>query len=126
MNRRGFITTLASGLAVASVDPEALERLLWKPMKTFFIPPESDRIITLKAYVQQINYSIFDVETTGSQSGQYAYLEPKDLGAAVKELLQKHDEAMWTPDMLVVPPKLHKVVDRILRPPTLLERLFGL
>jgi hypothetical protein len=37
MNRRGFLQTLAAGLAGAALDPE---RLLWTPgAKTHFLPP---------------------------------------------------------------------------------------
>jgi hypothetical protein len=49
MNRRGFLQTLAAGLAGAALDPE---RLLWKPgAKTFFLP-------TLKPIVQPVGWVV--------------------------------------------------------------------
>lgn len=36
--RRNFLKT-AAGLIIASRDPEVLERLLWQPTKTIFVPP---------------------------------------------------------------------------------------
>lgn len=57
-------------------------------------PQRVERVITLKALVAQINYSIFDVEVN-QQQGQFAYLEAKDLTDTVDSVLKLHDTALW-------------------------------
>jgi len=40
MNRRAFLLKTTAGVVGVSIDPEALERLLWVPdRKKIFIPP---------------------------------------------------------------------------------------
>lgn len=58
-------------------------------------PTRVEKVITLKAIVAQINYSIFDVEVN-QQQGQFAYLEAKDLTDTVDSVLKTHDLALWT------------------------------
>lgn len=58
-------------------------------------PSRVEKVITLKAIVGQINYSIFDVEVN-QQQGQFAYLEAKDLTDTVDAVLKQHDLALWT------------------------------
>lgn len=67
-------------------------------------PQRVERVVTLKALVAQINYSIFDVEVN-QQQGQFAYLEAKDLTDTVDSVLKLHDTALWngTDTSLVVP-----------------------
>jgi len=57
-------------------------------------PQRVERVVTLKALVAQINYSIFDVEVN-QQQGQFAYLEAKDLTDTVDSVLKLHDTALW-------------------------------
>lgn len=54
-----------------------------------------ERPITLKAYVAQVNYGIFDLEVT-QQQGQFAYLEAKDLTDTIDAVLKLHDTHLWT------------------------------
>lgn len=54
-----------------------------------------EQVVTLKALVSQINYSIFDVEVN-QQQGQFAYLEAKDLTDSVDSVLKLHDLGLWT------------------------------
>jgi hypothetical protein len=67
-------------------------------------PQRVERVVTLKALVAQINYSIFDVEVN-QQQGQFAYLEAKDLTDTVDSVLKLHDTALWngTDTSLVLP-----------------------
>lgn len=67
-------------------------------------PQRVERVVTLKALVAQINYSIFDVEVN-QQQGQFAYLEAKDLTDTVDSVLKLHDTALWngSDTSLVVP-----------------------
>lgn len=58
-------------------------------------PQRIEQVVTLKAMVAQINYSIFDVEVN-QQQGQFAYLEAKDLTDAVDSVLKLHDQQLWT------------------------------
>lgn len=58
-------------------------------------PSRIEQVVTLKALVSQINYSIFDVEVN-QQQGQFAYLEAKDLTDSVDSVLKQHDLALWT------------------------------
>jgi hypothetical protein len=58
-------------------------------------PQRVERVITLKALVGQINYSIFDVEVN-QQQGQFAYLEAKDLTDTIDGVLKLHDTTLWT------------------------------
>lgn len=58
-------------------------------------PTRQEMVVTLKALVAQINYSIFDVEVN-QQQGQFAYLEAKDLTDAVDSTLKLHDQMLWT------------------------------
>jgi len=57
-------------------------------------PQRVERVVTLKALVAQINYSIFDVEVN-QQQGQFAYLEAKDLTDTVDSVLKLHDTNLW-------------------------------
>lgn len=57
-------------------------------------PQRVERVVTLKALVAQINYSLFDVEVN-QQQGQFAYLEAKDLTDTVDSVLKLHDTALW-------------------------------
>ncbi len=67
-------------------------------------PNRVEQVLTLKAIVGQVNYSIFDVEVN-QQQGQFAYLEAKDLTDSVDSVLKTHDLALWvgTDTNLVVP-----------------------
>jgi hypothetical protein len=67
-------------------------------------PQRVERVVTLKALIAQINYSLFDVEVN-QQQGQFAYLEAKDLTDTVDSVLKLHDTALWTgnDNSLVVP-----------------------
>lgn len=67
-------------------------------------PQRVERVVTLKALVAQINYSIFDVEVN-QQQGQFAYLEAKDLTDTVDSVLKLHDTALWngSDTSLIVP-----------------------
>ena len=58
-------------------------------------PQRVEKVVTLKALVAQINYSMFDVEIN-QQQGQFAYLEAKDLTDTVDSVLKLHDTALWT------------------------------
>lgn len=58
-------------------------------------PTRQEMVVTLKALVAQINYSIFDVEVN-QQQGQFAYLEAKDLTDTVDATLKLHDQMLWT------------------------------
>lgn len=58
-------------------------------------PTRQELVVSLKALVAQINYSIFDVEVT-QQQGQFAYLEAKDLTDTVDGTLKLHDQQLWT------------------------------
>lgn len=58
-------------------------------------PQRIEQVVTLKALVSQLNYSIFDVEVN-QQQGQFAYLEAKDLTDAVDSVLKLHDQQLWT------------------------------
>lgn len=57
-------------------------------------PNRVEKVVTLKALVGQINYSIFDVEVS-QQQGQFAYLEAKDLTDQVDAVLKLHDQRLW-------------------------------
>lgn len=67
-------------------------------------PQRVERVVSLKALIAQINYSLFDVEVN-QQQGQFAYLEAKDLTDTVDSVLKLHDIALWTgnDNSLVVP-----------------------
>ena len=71
-------------------------------------PQRIEQVLSLKALVAQINYSIFDVEVN-QQQGQFAYLEAKDLSDAVDSVLKLHDQQLWTGDdtNLVIPTTLN-------------------
>lgn len=58
-------------------------------------PVRIEQVVSLKAMVGQINYSIFDVEVN-QQQGQFAYLEAKDLSDTVDGVLKLHDQQLWT------------------------------
>lgn len=58
-------------------------------------PSRVERVVTLKALIAQINYSLFDVEVN-QQQGQFAYLEAKDLTDTVDSVLKLHDIHLWT------------------------------
>jgi hypothetical protein len=58
-------------------------------------PTRVEQVLTLKAILAQLNYSIFDVEVN-QQQGQFAYLEAKDLTDAVDSVLKLHDQQLWT------------------------------
>lgn len=70
-------------------------------------PNRVEQVVTLKALLAQLNYSIFDVEVN-QQQGQFAYLEAKDLTDAVDSVLKLHDQQLWTGNdtNLVVPTTL--------------------
>jgi len=57
-------------------------------------PERVEKVVTLKAIVAQINYSIFDVEVN-QQQGQFPYLEAKDLTDQVDAVLKQHDLKLW-------------------------------
>ncbi len=67
-------------------------------------PQRVERVVTLKALIAQINYSLFDVEVN-QQQGQFAYLEAKDLTDTVDSVLKLHDTALWNGNdtSLIVP-----------------------
>lgn len=58
-------------------------------------PQRQEMVVSLKALLAQINYSIFDVEVN-QQQGQFAYLEAKDLTDTVDAELKLHDQLLWT------------------------------
>src|SRR5271167_4345930 len=70
-------------------------------------PSRVERVVTLKALIAQINYSLFDVEVN-QQQGQFAYLEAKDLTDTVDSVLKLHDQMLWTgtDTNLIVPTSL--------------------
>jgi len=71
-------------------------------------PTRFEQVVSLKALISQINYSLFDVEVN-QQQGQFAYLEAKDLSDAVDSVLKLHDQQLWTGDdtNLVMPTTLN-------------------
>lgn len=71
----------------AFTDPRVISATATQPQRV-------ERVVTLKALVAQINYSIFDVEVN-QQQGQFAYLEAKDLTDTVDSVLKLHDTALW-------------------------------
>lgn len=79
------------------VDPRNISATATQPQRV-------ERVVTLKALVAQINYSIFDVEVN-QQQGQFAYLEAKDLTDTVDSVLKLHDTGLWNGNdtSLVVP-----------------------
>lgn len=86
-------------------------------------PQRIEQVLTLKALVAQINYSIFDVEVN-QQQGQFAYLEAKDLTDAVDSVLKEHDKELWigTDTNLIIPTTLQYfgISGQILNAPTLI------
>lgn len=72
----------------ASTDPRVISATASQPTRI-------EQVLTLKALVAQLNYSIFDVEVN-QQQGQFAYLEAKDLTDAVDSVLKLHDQQLWT------------------------------
>ena len=81
-----YFEQLAIGTA-AFVDPRAIAATASQPERV-------ERVVTLKAIVAQINYSIFDVEVN-QQQGQFPYLEAKDLTDQVDAVLKQHDLRLW-------------------------------
>jgi len=81
----------------AFTDPRVISATATQPQRV-------ERVVTLKALVAQINYSIFDVEVN-QQQGQFAYLEAKDLTDTVDSVLKLHDTALWngSDTSLVIP-----------------------
>lgn len=99
----------------AATDPRVL-------VPTATQPTRVEQVVTLKALVAQINYSIFDVEVN-QQQGQFAYLEAKDLTDAVDSVLKEHDKELWigTDTNLIIPTTLQYfgVSGQIVTAPTL-------
>ena len=81
-----YFEQLAIGTA-AFVDPRIISATASQPERV-------ERVVTLKAIVAQINYSIFDVEVN-QQQGQFPYLEAKDLTDQVDAVLKQHDLKLW-------------------------------
>ncbi len=78
-------------LAIATAgnaDPRTLSATVSQPQR-------QEMVVSLKALLAQINYSIFDVEVN-QQQGQFAYLEAKDLTDTVDATLKLHDQQLWT------------------------------
>lgn len=94
-----YFEELAIGTAAAT-DPRVLAATASQPNRV-------EQVVTLKALMAQLNYSIFDVEVN-QQQGQFAYLEAKDLTDAVDSVLKEHDKELWTGSdtNLVVPTTL--------------------
>ena len=69
-------------------DPRTLQAIASQPQR-------QELVVSLKALLAQINYSIFDVEVN-QQQGQFAYLEAKDLTDTVDATLKLHDQMLWT------------------------------
>lgn len=69
-------------------DPRVITQVASQPQRV-------EKVVTLKALVAQINYSMFDVEIN-QQQGQFAYLEAKDLTDTVDSVLKLHDLNLWT------------------------------
>jgi hypothetical protein len=69
------------------VDPRNIVPVLQTPTRV-------ERTVPLKALVAQINYNLFDMEV-GTQQGQFAYLQAKDLADSVDGVLRTHDVALW-------------------------------
>jgi hypothetical protein len=82
-----YFEELAIGSA-GNADPRALTVTASQPQRI-------EQVVTLKALMAQLNYSIFDVEVN-QQQGQFAYLEAKDLTDAVDSVLKLHDQQLWT------------------------------
>jgi hypothetical protein len=86
-------------------------------------PTRQENVVTLKALVAQLNFSVFDVEVN-QQQGQFAYLEAKDLTDAVDSVLKLHDQMLWTgtDTNLIVPTSLQYfgVSGQIVSAPTLI------
>jgi hypothetical protein len=81
-----YFEQLSIGTA-SFVDPRAIATTASQPERV-------EKVITLKAIVAQINYSIFDVEVN-QQQGQFPYLEAKDLTDQVDAVLKQHDLKLW-------------------------------
>lgn len=71
----------------AFVDPRTISTTASQPERV-------EKVVTLKAIVAQLNYSIFDVEVN-QQQGQFPYLEAKDLTDQVDAVLKQHDLKLW-------------------------------
>jgi hypothetical protein len=99
----------------AAVDPRVISATASQPTRV-------EQVVTLKALVAQINYSIFDVEVN-QQQGQFAYLEAKDLTDAVDSVLKEHDKELWigTDTNLIIPTTLqyYGISGQIVTAPTL-------
>lgn len=100
----------------AASDPRALNPVASQPTRF-------EQVVTLKALLAQLNYSIFDVEVN-QQQGQFAYLEAKDLTDAVDSVLKLHDQQLWTGNdsNLIIPQTLNYfgISGQILNAPTLI------
>jgi len=81
-----YFEQLAIGTA-AFADPRAISVTASQPERV-------EKVVTLKAIVAGINYSIFDVEVN-QQQGQFPYLEAKDLTDQVDAVLKQHDLKLW-------------------------------
>ena len=81
-----YFEQLAIGTA-SFVDPRVINPTASQPERV-------EKVVTLKAIVAQINYSIFDVEVN-QQQGQFPYLEAKDLTDQVDAVLKQHDLSLW-------------------------------
>jgi hypothetical protein len=73
--------------AQAFVDPRNIQATIGAPTRV-------ERVVTLKALVNQINYNLFDLEV-GAQQSQFAYLQAKDLADSIDGLMRTHDVALW-------------------------------
>ena len=73
--------------AQAFVDPRNIQATIGAPTRV-------ERVVTLKALVNQINYNLFDLEV-GVQQSQFAYLQAKDLADSIDGLMRTHDVALW-------------------------------
>jgi hypothetical protein len=99
-----------------ATDPRVITNVATQPQRI-------EQVVTLKALVAQINYSIFDVEVN-QQQGQFAYLEAKDLTDAVDSVLKEHDKELWigSDTNLIIPTTLQYfgISGQILNAPTLI------
>jgi hypothetical protein len=58
-------------------------------------PTRVEKSLVVKSIVNQINYSLFDLETVGQQGNVFAQLKAKDLKDMVNGMLRLRDKALW-------------------------------
>jgi hypothetical protein len=58
-------------------------------------PTRVEKSLVVKAITNQINYSLFDLETVGQQGNVFAQLKAKDLKDMVNGVLRLRDKGLW-------------------------------